>query len=44
MQNAMLFLNENLSEENNKIVFLCRKLKRERVITNTYTANGTVRL
>ena len=44
MQNAMLFLNENLSEENNKIAFLCRKLKREGVITNTYTANGIVRL
>ena len=44
MQNAMLFLNENLSEENNKIAFLCRKLKREGVISSTYTANAIVRL
>ena len=37
MQNAMLFLNENLSEENKKIAFLCRKLKRGGVISSTYT-------
>ena len=34
-EKAMLFLYENLSEENNKIAFLCRKLKRG-VIANTY--------
>ena len=44
MQNAKLFLNENLSDENNKIAFLCRKLKREGIITSTNTANGIVRL
>ena len=44
MEKAMLFLNENLSEENNKIAFLCRKLKREGMIANTYSANGIIRL
>ena len=26
-EKPMLFLNENFSEENNKIAFMCRKLK-----------------
>ena len=38
----MLFLNENLPEENNKVAFLCRKLKREGMIANTYSVNGTI--
>ena len=40
----MLFLNENLSEQSNKIAFLCRKLKREGMIANTYSVNGVIRL
>ena len=36
MEKAMLFLNENLSEENSKIAFLCRKQKREEMIANNY--------
>ena len=44
MEKAMLFLNENLSEQSNKIAFLCRKLKREGMIANTYSINGVIRL
>ena len=33
-----------MSEENNKIAFLCRKLKREGMIANTYSANGIIHL
>ena len=39
MEKAMLFLNKNLLEENNKIAFLSRKLKWEGMIANTYSAN-----
>ena len=42
MGKAMHFLNGNLSRENNKIAFLCRKLKREGMIVNTYSANGII--
>ena len=38
----MVFLNENLLEENKKIVFLCKKLKREGMIGNTYSANEII--
>ena len=44
MEKVMLFLNENLSEENNKIAFLCRKLKQEGMITNTYSASRIIGL
>ena len=44
MEKAMLFLNENLSEENNKIAFLCRKRKQEGMIANTYSASRIIRL
>ena len=40
----MRFLNENLSEENNKIPSLCRKLKRVGMIVNTYLVNRIIRL
>ena len=40
----MLFLNENLSEKNNKVAFLCRKLKQEGIIVNTYSVNGIIHL
>ena len=48
MEKAMLFLNENLSEENSKIAFPCRKQKREEMLqiitANNYLVNGFVRL
>ena len=44
MEKAMPFLNENLSEENNKTASLCRKLKRVGMIVNTYSVNGIIRL
>ena len=44
MEKVMPFLNENLSEGNNKIAFFCWKLKREGVILNTYSVNGIIRL
>ena len=44
MEKAMLFLNENLSEENSKIAFLCRKRKQEGMIANTYSANRIIHL
>ena len=40
----MLFLIENLLEENNNIAFLCRKLKREGMIASSYSVNGIIRL
>ena len=43
MEKAMLFLNEYLSEENNKIAFMCRKLKWEGMIVNAYSVNGIIR-
>ena len=44
MEKVMPFLNENLSEGNNKIAFFCWKLNREGVIPNTYSVNGIIRL
>ena len=41
LQNATIFLNENLTPENNKISYLCRKLKRDGTKSKTYTSNGT---
>ena len=41
LQNATIFLNENLTPENNKIAYCCRKLKCDGTISKTYTSNGT---
>ena len=41
LHNATIFLNENLNSENNKIPGHCRKLKRDGIISKTYTSNGT---
>ena len=41
LQNAMIFLNENLTLENNKIAYHCRKLKPDGTISKTYTSNET---
>ena len=40
-QNATILLNENLTPENNKIAYYCRKLKCDGTISKTYTSNGT---
>ena len=41
LQNATIFLNENLTPENNKIAYCCRKLKCDGTISKTFTSNGT---
>ena len=41
LRNATIFVNENLTPENNKIAYHCRKLKRDGTISKTYTSNGT---
>ena len=41
LQNATIFLNENLTPEKNKIAYHCRKFKRDGTISKTYTSNGT---
>ena len=42
MEKGILFSNENLTEGNNKISYLWRKLKREGMIANTYSANEII--
>ena len=42
--NNDVFVNENLTPNNNKIAYNCRKLKRQDLISKTYTVNGTVHL
>ena len=41
LPNPTIFLNENLTPQNNKIAYHCRKLKHDGTITKTYTSNGT---
>ena len=41
LQNGTIFLNENLTPENNKVAYHCRKLKCNGTISKTYTSNGT---
>ena len=41
LQNATIFLNENLTPENNKIEYHCQKFKRIGTISKTYTSNAT---
>ena len=41
LHNATIFLNENLTPENKKVAYHCRKLKRDGTISNTYTSNGS---
>ena len=41
LQNPTIFMNENLTPENNKIAYHCRNLKRDGTISKTYTSNGT---
>ena len=42
--NNNVFVNENFTPVNSKIVYNCRKLKRNNLISKTYTVNGTVHL
>ena len=39
-----VFIKENLTPVNNRIAYYCRKLKRQNLISKTYTVNGTVHL
>ena len=39
-----MFINENLTPVNNRIAYNCRKLKRQNLISKTYTVNGMVYL
>ena len=41
IQNAATFLNKELTPENNKIAYHCRKLKRDGTISKTYTSSET---
>ena len=41
LQNATIFLNENLTPENSKTAYHYRKLKRDGTISKTYISNGT---
>ena len=42
--NNNVFVNENFTPVNSKIFYNCRKLKRNNLISKTYTVNGTVHL
>ena len=44
LSNTNLFLNENLTIVNNRIAFHCRSLKRNGLITKTYTTDGIVHI
>ena len=39
-----VFINKNLTPVNNRIAYNCRKLKRQNLISKTYTVHGTVHL
>ena len=41
LQNTTILLNENLTPENNKIAYHCRKTKHEGTISKIYSSNGT---
>ena len=40
----VVFINKNLTPENNRIAYNCRKPKRQNLISKTYTVNGVVQL
>ena len=42
MSNTKIFVNENLTTYNHLLVFNCRKLKREKLISKTYSSNGII--
>ena len=37
-------MNENLTNFNNQLAFSCHKLKREKLISNTYSWNGIIHI
>ena len=44
MSNTKIFVNENLTNSNHQLVFNCRKLKREKLISKTYSSNGIIHI
>ena len=42
LDNTELYFNENLTPLNNKLAYLCRKLKKDKIIEKTNTRNGEV--
>ena len=44
MPNTKIFVNENLTNSNHQLAFNCRKLKREKLISKTYSSNGIIHI
>ena len=44
MSNTKIFVNENLTNYNHQLAFNCRKLKREKLISKTYSSNGIIHI
>ena len=42
--NTEIFVNENLTTYNQQLAFNCRKLKREKLISKTYSSNGIIHI
>ena len=42
MPNTKIFVNENLTNSNHHLAFNCRKLKREKLISKTYSLDGII--
>ena len=42
MPNTKIFVNENLTNSNHQLAFNCRKLKKEKFISKTYSSNGII--
>ena len=44
MPNTKIFMNENLTKSNHQPAFNCRKLKREKLISKTYSSSGIIHI
>ena len=44
MSNTKIFANENLTNYNHQLAFNCRKVKREKLISKTYSLNGIIHI
>ena len=44
MSNTKIFVNKNLTNYNHQLAFNCRKLKREKLISKTYSSNGIIHI
>ena len=44
MPNTKIFVNENLANSIRQLAFNCRKLKREKLISKTYTSNVIIHI